>query len=46
MIESYLVDMINDYKNKGEQQKSILFLLNQILMKLVLCTQRVLMQKL
>ena len=51
MIESYLVDMINDHKNKGEWKIQLtaeinLFLLYQILMKHVLCTQKVLMQKL
>ena len=45
MIESYLVDMINDYKKKGEW---IIQLTAEImkLMKLVLCIQKVIRQKL
>ena len=46
MIRPYLVDMINDHKNQSECKfsyhwKSIIFLLHQILMKLVLCIQKV-----
>ena len=47
MIRSYLVDMVNDDKNKGEWKIQLtavtnFFLLNQILMRLILCTQNVL----
>ena len=51
MIEPCLVNMINDYKNKGEWKIQLTAKINfisskKILMKLVLCTQKVLTQKL
>ena len=49
MIRPYLVHMINDHKTQSEWKIQLtaatLFLLNQILMRLVLCTQKVITYK-
>ena len=51
MIRLYLVDMINDHKTKSEWKIQLTMEINfispnQILMRLVLCTQKVITKKL